>query len=88
MSDITTHRTRAQRRADAKLSFLIHLACFVVFVVGQVTMELLFWPGHTSLQWTAMGWGSGVLIHGLAAYIPFESLRDRMLRAEMRRDGV
>ncbi|MDP3855992.1 2TM domain-containing protein [Phenylobacterium sp.] len=88
MSDIDSRRQRATRRADAKLSFLIHLACFVVFIAGQAALELLLWPGHTSIQWTVMGWGTGVLIHGLAAYIPFGSLRERMLRAELRREGA
>lgn len=88
MSDIDSRRQRAMRRADAKLSFLIHLACFVVFVAGQAAMELLFWPERLSIQWTLIGWGTGVLIHGLAAYVPFGSVRERILRAELRREGA
>lgn len=88
MSDTDSRRQRALRRADAKLSFLIHLSCFLVFITGQAAIELLLWPDRITLQWTVMGWGTGVLIHGLAAYVPFDSVRERLQQAELRREGV
>ena len=78
-------RGRAAKRADAKLSFLIHLAFFAVFIAGQTVMELLLTPGRLTVQYTAMGWGVGVLIHGLLAYARVGSIRERMIDAELRR---
>jgi hypothetical protein len=83
-----TLRTRAARRADAKLGFLIHLPIYLAVVGGMAVQELLTRPDNLTFQWTAIGWGVGVLIHGLLAFARLDDVRERMIQSELRRGGL
>lgn len=85
--DPDPRRMRAMRRADAKLGFLIHLPIYLMVVGGMAVQELLTRPDHLTFQYTALGWGIGVLFHGLAAYLRFGGLRERMIQDELRREA-
>lgn len=78
-------RIRATRRADAKLGFLIHLPIYLAVVGGMAVQELLTRPDNLTFQWTALGWGVGVLIHGLLAFARLDDVRERLIQAELQR---
>ena len=83
--DETRLRALAHRRVYGRISFFIHLACYVA------CLPLLLWPSlhigpvaEWSL-WPVLGWGIGVVIHGVCALGVSNDWHARMVDAEMGR---
>lgn len=53
--------------APFRSGFTRHLAAYVSGVALMAGINLLTSPGDWWVQWPALGWGIGVLIHGLSA---------------------
>jgi len=58
-------RARARRRVAALKGFYIHLSVFVLVMAGLAIVNLLTGQRWWVL-WVLLGWGIGVLAHGLA----------------------
>ncbi|RJQ65346.1 MAG: hypothetical protein C4519_28375 [Desulfobacteraceae bacterium] len=59
----------AERRAAAKLGFLIHLSVyilvnFLLIVINQTTSPQYYW-----FKWPLLGWGIGVIMHAVGVFI-------------------
>lgn len=54
-------------------AFYVHLAQYVVIVGGLAIVNLVTLPGYLWVGWVAMGWGIGVVAHGLRVFdkVPF-----------------
>ena len=61
-------RQAARRRAGIKLAFLIHLTAYVTVNILLVTINLVTSPGYLWSLWPLLGWGIGIVFHGLATY--------------------
>ena len=59
---------RARRRVRELRGFYRHLAVFAIVMPLLVVIDLLTSPHRTWFQWPLLGWGSGVLVHGLAVH--------------------
>lgn len=72
----TVRRARAERRVKALKGFYIHAAIFAVVMTILAVVDVAtgrpYW-----VQWPLLGWGAGLLGHGLIVYgrMP-RSLRD------------
>ena len=53
--------------------FYLHVVQYLCTVAIFAAINLAFWPHQLWFQWVALGWGSGVVVHGLSVYdkIPF-----------------
>ena len=78
-------RRRAERRADAKMSFRANLLSYVVVNAGLLVINLLTSPGYYWVIWPVIGWGLGLLAHGIAVYYDAGDLRERAVEAELER---
>lgn len=77
---------RAKTRAGNKLGFLIHLGAYLAVNAGLVAINLAVTPDRLWFQWPLLGWGLGVLAHGVSLYcIP--DLHKRMTERELRKEG-
>ena len=56
---------RAKRRVAALKGFYIHLSVFVLVIVGLTIINYLT-GSRWWVLWVLLGWGIGVLAHGLA----------------------
>jgi 2TM domain len=56
---------RAKRRVAALKGYYIHLSVFVLVMAGLAVINLLRGPPWWVL-WVLLGWGIGVVAHGLA----------------------
>jgi signal transduction histidine kinase len=70
----------AQRRANLKLSFMIH---FVVYL--SVCVMLLFVAGFRPMFYTALGWGVAIAVHWFVALVA-PGLRRRFIEHEVSRE--
>ncbi len=78
----------ARRRAGAKLGWMIHALIYLAVNGGLALLSLLAIDGaRDGAAATALGWGFGLLIHGLVVLAagPGSRLRESMVQAEVKR---
>ena len=78
-------RRRAERRADAKLSFRGNLLAYVLVNAGLVAINLITSPGYFWAIWPILGWGLGLIAHGVTVYYDGGDMRERAIEAEINR---
>lgn len=75
---------KAEAIADAHLGFLIHVGIYVVVNALLIAINLANRPDHIWFHWPLIGWGIGVLFHGLALFA-FPQVRERMIERQRNR---
>ena len=85
MDDIAYRR--AAWRVEAQLAFYRHAMIYVVANVLLAILNLLKNPDHLWFPWVILGWGIGLLAHGLNVYSYrwFGSRREQMIQRELQR---
>ncbi|WP_309645348.1 2TM domain-containing protein [Phenylobacterium sp.] len=78
-------RRIAERRADAKLGFRAHLLVYLVVSAGLAAINLLTSSDYYWFVWPMLGWGVGVVAHGLSVHAYVGDHRERMIEEEMAR---
>lgn len=58
----------SSRPVRLRRGFLIHLTAYAVVNAGLIAINLLTTPDRLWFHWPLMGWGVGVLAHGMAAW--------------------
>ncbi len=48
--------------------FYIHAVQYVVVIAGLAAVNLVTSPGYLWFLWAALGWGTGVAVHGLSVF--------------------
>lgn len=80
--------TQASRRAGAKMGWIIHALVYLAVNGGLALLSFLSIHGvrHGAAA-TALGWGFGLLVHGLVVYAagPGSRLRESLVQAEVKR---
>jgi hypothetical protein len=77
-------RKIAERRADAKLAFRTHLIVYLVVNAGLSVINY-FTTGYPWVLWVIVGWGIGIVAHGMATFGYATGQRERMVEAELAR---
>jgi hypothetical protein len=85
MSDEDALRRQAERQADVKLGFRSHLFAYVLVNAGLVAINLVTSPGYFWAIWPIIGWGLGLVAHGVAVYHFSGDTRERAIEAELQR---
>jgi hypothetical protein len=77
--------TTARRRAAARMGWYVH--AFVYLVVNTVLAMLSLSTGHHWAIFPALGWGLGLLLHGLGVWLSLGGggLQQRLLDQERAR---
>lgn len=80
-------RQRAIRRIRAKQAFRIHLAVYVavnalLVLIWAMTSATNFWP-----VWPILGWGIGVVAHGVSVYLGPSEISEAQIDRELSRLG-
>lgn len=82
---------RAKERVEAKIGFYIHLAVYVGVNVLLIVINLATSPQYLWFKWPLLGWGIGLLLHGMSIFIftgrKFEGIKERMIEKEIKKDS-
>lgn len=64
---------KAKKRVKELKGFYTHLASFVLVISFLAFINLRFSPKHIWFYWPIIGWGIGLLFHGIAIFnfLPF-----------------
>ena len=82
----TIQYVRAQRRAALKIAFYAHLSAFVVVNLLMVIVNLMLTPGFLWFYWPLIGWGTGVVVHGVLTFYG-EQMLERLTAKEMEKSS-
>jgi hypothetical protein len=75
----------ARRRAGHRLGFLIHAAVFGAVNLALIAVNLVTTPTHPWAVFPLLGWGLGLLMHGMAALGVFGRMHAPLLERELAR---
>lgn len=75
----------ARQQLEARRSFFIHVAVFVVVCTALVVINLATAADYFWAKWPLMGWGIGLTMHGLRVFVMGDRLgiTDEMVEREM-----
>jgi 2TM domain len=75
----------ARKRAGAKMGWYIHAVVYICVNIGLALLSGL--SGRNWAIFPALGWGLGLLIHGMVVFIamPGGNLRERLIAQERER---
>lgn len=76
--------THQQAKQRVKLGFVIHLAVYVAVVAGLMALNFTRNPEKLWSVWVALGWGGGVVLHGLSVIVN-EKSRERIIQRKLAR---
>ena len=64
---------KARKRVEEIKGFYGNLIAYIVVNIGLMVLNLLTSPGYLWFFWPMIGWGIGVLFHGMKVfnYMPF-----------------
>lgn len=64
---------RAKKKVQEIKGFYLNLMCYCLIIPILVYINLTYSPGFHWFWFSALGWGTGVLFHGISAFnvIPF-----------------
>jgi hypothetical protein len=76
--------TLARKRANSKAGWFLHVTAYLL--VNAVLVSLSVWQGRNWSIFPALGWGLGLLIHGMAVWFTGvgSALRERLVARERR----
>lgn len=79
---------RAKKRVEAKMGFYIHLMVYAGVNILLIVINFLTSPQYLWFKWPLIGWGIGLVFHGLGVFLcsKGESIKERMIEKEMEKN--
>lgn len=68
MEEDNRYYKKAEKRVNDIKGFYVHLIVFVFINIFFVVLNLLTSPGRLWFYWPLLGWGVGVVAHGLSVF--------------------
>ena len=74
----------AHQNAKLKVEFKIHLVVYFAVNILLAIINLTLTPEYFWVIWPVMGWGLGIIIHGVNVHFSASlNLKERMIEKEM-----
>lgn len=67
-TEVSEEEKKAFEYVQELKAFYIHLITYVIVMIGLLILNLITYPGYLWVMWPAMGWGIGLVIHGVLTY--------------------
>jgi hypothetical protein len=82
--------TNAKKKVETRMSFYTHLAVYLVVISFLTILNLTVTGGYFWAMWPMIGWGSGLIVHGLFTFVfdAESSLKERLIEKELQKGNV
>jgi hypothetical protein len=79
--------TNAKKKVEARMDFYTHLAVYLVVISLLTIINVTVAGDYFWAKWPMIGWGSGVIVHGLFTFIfnSHSSLKERLIEKEIQK---
>lgn len=79
-----TAEQTAKQTAKLRVEFRIHLISYIAVNTFLAIINLSLTPDYLWVVWPLLGWGIGIIMHGLQVhYSTQSSFKERMIQKEM-----
>lgn len=81
---------KAKKRVEARMGFYIHLAVYLLVNTFLSILNMAFSSDYFWVIWPMIGWGSGLIIHGLRTFVftSESSVKERLIEKEMQKNNA
>ena len=66
--DVSEHEREVLEHVRDIKGFYTHLVMYVIVMAILTVANLVMWPDHLWFFWPMLGWGIGVISHGVAVF--------------------
>ena len=82
--------TNAKKKVETRMSFYTHLAVYLVVITMLTILNVTVAGDYFWAIWPMIGWGSGVIIHGLSTFVfdSQSSLKERLIAKEIQKGNA
>ena len=82
--------TNAKKKVESRLGFYTHLAVYLVVISLLTILNLTVAGDYFWAIWPMIGWGSGLILHGLSTFVfdSESSLKERLIEKEMQKGSA
>jgi hypothetical protein len=82
--------TKAKLRVEKRMGFYTHLGVYLGVCTLLTILNLTVAGDYFWAMWPIIGWGSGVICHGLFTFVftSESSAKERMIEKEMQKGGM
>ena len=79
--------SNVKKKVEARMSFYTHLLVYLVVITMLTILNLTVAGDYFWVIWPMIGWGSGVIIHGLFTFVvdSESSLKERLIEKELQK---
>jgi hypothetical protein len=84
-----TDYNRAKKNVEIKISFFIHLVIYILVNGLLIIINLNTKPDILWFKWPLIGWGIGLIIHGIVAFVSlgFSNVKEKMIEKEIKKQN-
>lgn len=82
--------TNAKKKVETRMSFYTHLVVYLVVIAMLTILNLTVAGDYFWAKWPMIGWGSGVIVHGLFTFVFYSqsSLKERLIEKEIQKGNA
>lgn len=80
----------AKKKIESRMSFYTHLAVYLMVISLLTILNLTVAGDYFWAIWPMIGWGSGLILHGLFTFVfdAESSLKERLIEKELQKRGA
>jgi len=79
----------AYQNATLRIEFRIHLVVYLAVNALLAAINIMRSPGYLWFIWPLLGWGLGVIIHGIKVRLSVKpSMKERMIEKEIHKGNA
>ena len=82
--------TNAKKMVEARMGFYTHLAVYLGVITLLTILNVTVAGEYFWAKWPMIGWGSGVIVHGLLTFVfnSESSLKERLIEKEIQKGNA
>ena len=84
-----TDYNKAKKNVEIKISFFVHLVIYILVNGLLIIINLNTKPDILWFKWPLIGWGIGLIMHGIVAFVSlgFNNVKEKMIEKEIKKQN-
>ena len=80
----------AKKKVESRISFYTHLAVYLAVITVLTILNVTIAGDYFWAKWPMIGWGSGLVFHGLNTFVfdSSSSVKERLIEKEIQKGAM